>query len=207
MIHDDRDETPLVRLSALEHHIYCPRQAALIHVDGVWSDNRHTIRGVAGHRRADTGRDRRERGVQVLRGLQVWSSIHGLTGRCDIVELADDGTLTPVEYKMGVRHGRAADVQLCAQALCLEEMFDTRVEIGYVWYGAPRRRAAVVIDEELRRHTLAAIHDLRDALTSTRLPPAPDDERCSQCQLLHHCLPSVVASPQRVADHMGALFR
>lgn len=197
---------PVIRLSALEHHVYCERQAALIHLDGIWSDNRHTVRGSVGHRRVDEGRDRRERGRTVLRGLEVWSERLGLVGRCDVVELHDDGVMVPVEYKMGVRHGRAADVQLCAQALCLEEMFDISVPVGHVWFGAPRRRARVAIDADLRELTLAVIDDLRTTLLGTKLPSAPDDERCAECQLLHHCLPSVVASPASVLAHMEALF-
>lgn len=204
---DEDDGRPLVRLSALEHHVYCPRQAALIHVDGVWSDNRHTVRGSAGHRRADTGADRRERGVTVLRGLEVWSERLGLTGRCDVVEVADDGTLTPVEYKMGVRHGQAADVQLCAQALCLEEMFDTKVDRGFVWYGAPRRRVEVPMDASLRRQTSQAVDELRSRLSAHSLPVAPNDARCAECQLLQHCLPSVVATPERVTTYVRELFR
>lgn len=198
---------PLIRLSALEHHLYCQRQAALIHGDGVWSDNRHVVRGSAGHRRADSGPDRRERGKSVLRGLEVWSLRLGLTGRCDVIEVADDGGLVPVEYKMGVRHGRAADVQLCAQALCLEEMFHTDVPVGYVWFGAPRRRERVVLDHELRQLTAESITELRAHLRSGLLPAAPNDARCEECQLLTHCLPGVVAAADEVARYVEELFR
>lgn len=104
------EPTPPIPISALEHHEYCPRQCALIHADGIWTDNAHTVRGTAGHRRVDNAPSRVERGRMVLRGLPLWSEQLGIAGRADVVEVSDDGHLTPVEYKTGVRHGRAADL-------------------------------------------------------------------------------------------------
>lgn len=184
---------PVVALRALEHHTYCERQCALIHGDGVWADNRHTIRGVHHHRRVDSGRSTSERSVRVLRAIPLWSERYGLTGRADVVELHQDGAVVPVEHKAGSRHGRAADLQLCAQAVCLEEMLHVQLSHGYVWYGGPRRRSRVVFDDRLRSLTLAAIDAIRANLVSDRLPAAPNDVRCSACQLFHHCLPGVVA--------------
>ena len=112
-------DEPIVAISAIEHFVYCPRQCALIHCDGVWSDNAHTVRGSRTHRRVDTGHHRRERGRLVLRAIPLWSETLGLSGRADAVEI-ERGAVRPVEYKSGVRHGSAADLQLCAQALCLE---------------------------------------------------------------------------------------
>ena len=173
---------PIVLISALEHHLYCPRQCALIHVDGVWVDNPHTLRGQAGHIRADTGASRTERGRQVLRGVPLWSEALGLAGRADVIEVSPSGALTPVEYKMGVRHGRAGDVQLCAQALCLEEMTRVAVVEGVLWLAALRRRTRVSLDEELRDITRRAIDEVRGWLRAERLPPAVNDSRCSPCQ-------------------------
>ena len=191
---------PVVAISALEHHAYCPRQYALIHVDGVWADNVHVIRGTRGHRRADTGQPRTERGQRVLRSIPLWSEALGLSGRADIVELHDDGSLVPVEYKIGRRHGLTAHLQVAAQALCLEEMTGITVATGAIWFSASRRREEVTIDPGLRDLTLAAIEAVRANLCSSRLPPAPNDDRCHQCQLLGHCLPEVVAQPV-VVDH------
>lgn len=200
------DDDEPITLSALEHFMYCPRQAALIHVDGVWADNRHTVRGQEGHRRADAGADRRERGREVLRGLRVWSDRFGLTGRCDVVEIDKTGAMSPVEYKIGTRHGRAAQVQLCAQGLCLEEMFSVDVVVGHVWYAAHRHREEVALDDGLRSLTIATIERVRQALSAPRLPHAPADERCNECQLRPHCLPSIVADPSRVQRHLRELL-
>lgn len=189
---------PVVQISALEHHEYCPRQCALIHVDGVWSDNVHVVKGEYGHRRADSGEHKTERGRRVLRSVPLWSEQFGLTGRADAVELHDDGRIVPVEYKIGRRHGTAGDVQLAAQALCLEEMTGREVPEGALWFSAIRRRETVIVDDRLRRRTIAAIGEVRATFTASRLPPPPNDQRCVECQLLGHCLPGVVADPQSV---------
>ena len=120
----------VVPISAIEHFVYCPRQCALIHCDGVWNDNAHTVRGTRAHRRVDSGQHRRERGRQVLRAIPLWSEALGLSGRADAVEM-ERGAVRPVEYKSGVRHGAAADLQLCAQAMCLEEMLDVAIPHGH----------------------------------------------------------------------------
>lgn len=197
---------PAVAISALEHHVYCPRQCALVHVDGIWVESEHTARGDLGHRRVDSAEHKVERGRLVLRSIPLWSEQLGLTGRADAIEVSDDGTLTPVEYKMGRRHGDAAHVQLCAQALCIEEMTDRRVELGALWFGAPRRRVEVALDEELRLRTCSVIAEVRSWLTSRTLPPAADDERCTTCQLVEVCQPSLTAHPARVARHLEEVF-
>lgn len=198
-----RDLDVVVPISAIEHYEYCERQCALIHVDGVWSDNQHTVRGKHSHRRVDSGTHRRERGSLMLRSIPLWSETHGLSGRADAVEVKD-GSVRPVEYKAGTRHGRAADLQVCAQALCLEEMLSVDVPCGYVWYGATRRRHRVDFTMNLRADVLAAVESIRARIRSGRLPAAPNDERCDGCQLLHHCLPEISGGEDRT---MGFLRR
>ncbi len=188
---------PIVAISAIEHYVYCPRQCALIHCDGVWSDNRHTVRGARAHRRVDSGEHRRERGRLVLRAIPLWSERLGLSGRADAVEI-EDGRVRPVEYKAGVRHGIAADLQVCAQALCLEEMLSIEIDEGFVWYGGTRRRERVAFSDALRLEVLEVVHAIRTQLTSGRLPEAPNDRRCSECQLLHHCLPALTSNSSAV---------
>lgn len=190
---------PVVLISALEHYEYCARQCALIHGDGVWMDNAHTVRGTHAHRRVDSGEHRRERGVLTLRSIPLWSEVLGLSGRADVIEISD-GVVYPVEHKSGVRHGRAADLQVCAQAMCLEEMLQVDIPSGYVWYGGPRRRQAVTFDEALRGAVREMISAIRSQLLSGELPDAPADSRCDECQLEPHCLPHDTVSAEQIAE-------
>ena len=195
---------PVVSISAIEHFAYCPRQCALIHCDGVWSDNAHTVRGTHAHRRVDSGRHRQERGRLVLRAIPLWSEALGLSGRADAVEIKD-GKVTPVEYKAGTRHGIAADLQVCAQALCLEEMLEVDIPHGYVWYGGPRRRLQVDFTPTLRREVRETVCRIRQQLTTGDLPAAPNDKRCTECQLRNHCLPELVSAPRKLRRYMSNL--
>jgi len=194
---------PVVPIAALEHHAYCPRQCALIHVDGVWTDNVHTVAGERGHARADTPGQRRERGRLVVRALPLWSERLGLSGRADAVEFDQRGLAAPVEYKIGGRHGGAAHIQLCAQALCLEEMLGEPVAAGFLWFSAPRRRITVAIDADLRRTTENRIDEVRTILRSEHLPAPANDARCRECQLLGHCLPGVCADPAAITRYLA----
>lgn len=200
-------ELPSIPISALQHYMYCARQCALILVDGVWMDNRHTVRGQQGHRRSDRPSRRMERGRTVVRSVPVWSERLSLVGRADVVEVHANGRLVPGEIKMGRRHGITADVQLCAIAFCLEEMLGVAVTEGFIWYGGPRRRVLVRLDHGLRAMTMDAIVAVKDLLKSPRLPPAHDDRRCQECQLQPHCLPTVVAEPTSVLRYLDRYVR
>ena len=149
----------------------------------------------------------------MLRSLPLWSETLGLSGRADAVEI-EPGVVRPVEYKSGIRHGAAADLQLCAQALCLEEMLDVAIPDGDVWYGGPRRRVRVAFTPALRHEVGEIIHEIRQQLLTASLPEAPNDPRrrgrrepggrpeCEACQLQHHCLPAVTSAPQKVTRYM-----
>ena len=196
-------EIAVVPISAIEHFEYCSRQCALIHVDGIWADNPHTVRGSRAHRRTDDPtKSRKERGKQVLRAVPLWSELHGLSGRADAIEISGDGTVRPVEHKSGVRHGVTADLQVCAQAICLEEMLDTSISEAAIWYGGPRRKFRVDLTPELRRRTLHVIEEIRQQLVEGVLPHPPNDSRCSECQLRHHCLPETSANAAEVAVYL-----
>lgn len=200
---EQRDLTDeiVIPISAIEKFVYCPRQCALVHCDGVWIDNAHTVRGTRAHQRVDSGRSRRERGRTVLRSIPLWSERLGLSGRADAVEV--DGNRTwPVEYKSGVRHGDAADLQVCAQGMCLEEMLNVNIPFGYVWYGGPRRRFKVEFTPELRLRVQRSVEEIRMQLLSGELPQAPNDDRCKECQVQPHCLPEVTSTPRRITRHM-----
>jgi CRISPR-associated exonuclease Cas4 len=200
------DEWIDVPISALEHFSYCPRQCALIHVEQTFEENLFTIKGQIAHERVDSAGDNVSRGVKFARGLSLWSDRLGLQGKADLVEFRAAGPY-PVEYKLGRRAGIHADLQLCAQALCLEEMLGAKVQRGAIFYHALHRRHEVEIDAALRDQTVRAIEAIRAMLGSQRSPPAPNDARCPRCSLLNACLPSVVAEPHRLRGLQGALFR
>ena len=193
---------PIVPISAIEHFVYCPPQRALIHADGVWDDNVHTARGKHAHRRVDSGNHKTERGKFVLRSIPLWSEVLGLSGRSDAIEI-DDKTVYPVEFKSGSRHGLTADMQLCAQALCLEEMLDISVTKGAIFYSRNRRRVSVEFTPDLRNDVRLIIAEIRQQMESGLLPEAPNDRRCYQCQLLHHCLPGLTAKPYEVTRYVN----
>ncbi|QYK56550.1 MAG: CRISPR-associated protein Cas4 [Fimbriimonadaceae bacterium] len=197
----------LVPISALEHWSYCPRQCGLIHLESVWDENVFTVRGAHAHERADEPVGRVEKGVKVERALPIWSDELGLVGKADVVEFREPSTnplpkevgrgsrIVPVEYKSGgPRHERHAAIQLCAQALCLEEMFETRIEEGALYFGKTKERKTVAFDDQLRKGTLEAIGAVRRMLAGQSLPPALNDRRCPRCSLIDACLPRAVAT-------------
>lgn len=195
-----------IPISALEHYSYCPRQCALIHIEQVFEENLFTVRGRIAHERVDSGDDAPSRGVPVVRGMPIWSLRLRLRGKADLVELRPEGPY-PVEYKSGRRHGKHPDYQLCAQALCLEEMLGKPVPRGAVYHAATRSRREVALNQSLRRQTLALIEAVRALLSQQRLPPPPNDGRCQNCSLVDVCLPAVVAEPARLRGLQGALFQ
>lgn len=200
---DDDLEVPI---SAIEHYSYCPRQCALIHIEQTFEENLFTIRGHLAHQRVEAADDSVSRGVRTMRSIPLWSERLGLRGKADLVEFRPDGPY-PVEYKVGRRHGLHADLQLCAQALCLEDMLGVAVPRGAIFYHAERRRYEVAVDAELREQTVAAITAIRTMLRMQELPPAPNDARCRNCSLIHACLPSVVGETARLRGLQGALFK
>ena len=199
------DDELSVPISALEHWSYCPRQCALIHVEQTFDENQFTIRGKIAHERVDAGDPGIERGVHVVRGIPLWCERLGLQGKADLVELRREGPY-PVEYKVGRRHGTHADLQLCAQALCLEEMLSTTVPRGAIFQHAERKRYEIVFDAALRARTEAAVAAIREILSTQRLPEAPNDARCPNCSLVNACLPRVVAEQARLSGLHGALY-
>jgi CRISPR-associated exonuclease Cas4 len=196
-----------VLISALEHYSYCPRQCALIHAECVYDENVFTLRGNRMHERADERATRRENGMRVERALPLWCDALGLTGTADVVEFRDDGSVVPVEYKPGARPVTVHDdVQLCAQALCLEEMFQISVRIGLLFSGERKRRRSVDIGDDLRDLTREMIIDVRNLrLRGARLPPALNDARCPKCSLRTACMPETVIAVHRVPP--GRIFR
>lgn len=203
------DESEPVPISALQHLLYCERQCALIHLERVWVDNRLTAEGNVLHEKVHEERGEFRQGVHLARGLPVSSETLGLVGQCDVVEFVPvprgvrDGrrwaSVTPVEYKRGRPKSHLADqVQLCAQALCLEEMLGLTIPEGALFYGQPRRRTGVVFTPELRAATLDAVQRLRALVTAGVTPMAEyQAARCRGCSLLTLCLPRRRETPER----------
>ncbi|MER3403987.1 MAG: CRISPR-associated protein Cas4 [Chloroflexota bacterium] len=202
----DPGDLPEVPISAVEHYSYCPRQCALIYVEQTFDDNLYTLRGRLLHSRVHSGgEETTPEGVRVLRGIPLWSERLGLRGKADVVELHPEGPY-PVEYKSGRRQGRHPDLQLCAQALCLEEMLGLPVRRGAIFYAGVRRRHEVVFNAELREQTIGGIEAVRRMLRQQELPEAPNDRRCLNCSLIHSCLPGAVSARARLRGFQGALF-
>ena len=142
-----------------------------------------------------------ERGRLAARSIPLWSEALGLAGRADVVEIDSSGKFYPVEYKIGQHHGDSAAVQLCAQALCLEEMTEEPVVEGAIWYSSSKRRERITIDESLRERTLDVIARVRNDLIFPGLPIAQNDLRCRECQLQTLCIPEIVADKRRLSQY------
>ena len=189
-------EADPIPLSALQHATYCLRQAALIHLERLWADNRFTAEGDVLHAVADKGGKRQARGVRRVMALAVSSTRLGIAGVCDMVEFVAEVPF-PVEYKRGKpKLHRADEVQLCAQALCLEEMTGRQVPEGALFYAETHRRIVVPFDSDLRTLTETVVADLRQVLASgVTPPPTSHKSRCRACSLLELCRPQLYARP------------
>ncbi|MHB1103733.1 MAG: CRISPR-associated protein Cas4 [Devosia sp.] len=198
---DARDGDP-IPLSALQHAVYCLRQAALIHLERMWEENRFTAEGQVLHGVADKPGSRHARGVRRETSLRLGSRRLGIAGIADLVEFHKSGegeTPYPVEFKRGkAKLHRADEVQLCAQALCLEEMTGRAVPEGALYYAQTKRRLVVPFDTGLRELTEATIAGLREVFASLRTPAAVyRADRCRACSLLDLCRPKSSAKPAR----------
>lgn len=195
-----------IPLSALQHAVYCLRQAALIHLERMWAENRFTAEGQVVHLSAHDAGARQGRGARRVTALPLASRRLGIAGVADLVEFrkaADGETAFPVEYKRGKsKLHRADEVQLCAQALCLEEMTGKPVTEGALFYAETKRRVAVVFDAELRALTEATVARLREIFATGRTPPAEyRADRCRACSLLDLCRPKASARPALAWRH------
>ena len=183
-------EADLIPLSALQHYLFCPRQCALIHVEQAWEENLFTAEGRVLHDRVDTPGTVRRAGVRTVHAMPLRSLALGVAGIADCVEFHGD-TPYPVEYKRGrPKTHRADEVQLCAQALCLEEMLETTVERGALFYGKTRRRSEIAFDDGLRALTRRIAGETRALVAAGRTPPPVYKAgRCKSCSLIGPCRP------------------
>jgi CRISPR-associated exonuclease Cas4 len=221
-------------LSGLQHLVFCPRQAALIHLEGAWSENLHTAQGRIEHKAVHAESSRIKDGVLVARGLWLRSRRLGLIGRADVVEFhclgsrggppgGDEGCRLPgpsgraggsragrwqpfpVEHKKGRKRPEPGSlVQLCAQGLCLEEMLEVDVPRGALYFGRSKRRLGVVFDPELRARTERAARDFHRLLEVGRTPPPREKGKCGDCSLLDQCQPRASRDPKPVAGYLAS---
>lgn len=189
------DSEDYVMISALQHYAYCPRQFALIHIEQVWDENIYTLRGQRVHEKVDIPDDEQVDDLRVERALPLWCHRLGIRGIADVVEFNRDELPYPVEYKSGSKKPRLADdIQLCAQALCLEEMLGCVVPLGAIYHAASKRRREVNIDPKLRDRTEQTIIATRQLLLTQELPPPVNDKRCDDCSLIDACMPNTLAN-------------
>ncbi len=202
MYHEDN----YIMLSALQHYLFCPRQCALIHLEQTWNDNSFTMQGNLLHERVHEAQREVRGNLIIARGLRLSSSRLGLSGQADVVEFhkRENGCALPnasgawqpfpVEYKRGKPKKDLCDaVQLCAQALCLEEMLDCHIPEGALFYGKERRRKSVVFDQTLRTETERCATETHALLSSGKTPPPAADKRCNRCSLKNLCLPDTLS--------------
>lgn len=197
-----------IPLSALNQYSYCPRRCYLIHAEGEFVDNMHTLRGTHEHERVDRDKHEVNGAVRVEYALPVWSDRLGLLGKCDAVEFHPDGSVYPVEYKHGKRRRWINDdVQVAAQAMCLEEMLDRAVKKGAIYHQQSRRRREVIVDNALRKAVENAAQDLRRVLAhKDRPPPIAERQRCGECSMRDICQPYFADAASKLAAMRRELF-
>ncbi len=196
-----------IPLSLLNDYLYCQRRAALKAIEGWRGTNEHTVIGGSVHEQADVSGYENIRGVTLLRALPIWSDRLSLSGRCDIVERHSDGSLVPVEFKKGRRRKfDNDDAQLCAQALCLEEMFGLDISQGAIFHARSKRRRKIVFTEKLRHFTEQAIEAMHRLIEKEVVPNAIHKPQCSECSLFDYCLPEITSVPPTLARAYRQVF-
>jgi CRISPR-associated exonuclease Cas4 len=197
----------MLPLSLLNDYLYCPRRAGLKIIEGWRAENEHTVRGDIVHEHADLPGYEVAKNVTLLRALPVFSDRLGLSGKCDVVERHADGSLLPVEYKKGKRRQfENDDAQLCAQALCLEEMLGIPIQRGAVFHAESKRRREVIFTPELRSLTEQAVSELHRLIDAEQVPPAQFKPACEECSLFEICLPRVTSLPASLRRVTAQLF-
>ncbi len=200
-------ETDPIPIPALQHWAYCPRQCGLIHLEQAFEDNVHTARGQAVHHLVDDPGYAMKSGVKVERALPLWSDRLGQVGKADLVEFRQDGSIYPVEFKHGRKRQKIHDdIQLAAQAMCLEEMLGRHVAVGAIYHASSRRRREVAIAPELHQRVESTINAIRAMLRSVMVPRPANDERCRECSLRDICQPEAIAATIRLRDERQHLF-
>jgi CRISPR-associated exonuclease Cas4 len=209
-------EEDLLPISALQHFLFCPRQWGLIHLEQAWSENLLTAEGRLLHDKAHESETENRPDLRIVRGLRLCSYRLGLTGQADVVEFykTENGImldsaaglwqLVPVEYKRGnPKIDTCDEVQICAQALCLEEMLKTNIERGFIFYGKPRRRQQVDFTATLRRQTEQIVQELHRLIADKITPRAKYGKKCKSCSLFELCMPKVIGIEKDIGHYLA----
>ena len=204
------NDDDFIMLSALQHYVFCKRQCALIHIEQLWDENLFTAEGRIMHDKVYTDRYESRGSVRIEYGVPMRSLRLGLIGKADVVEFhrMDDGTWRPypVEYKRGKPKMDNCDrVQLCAQAICLEEMLNVEIREGALFYGKTRRREDVVFDGRLRMETMEIARKAHELIASGITPRPEFSRKCEQCSLLELCLPKTCGKSLSVQNYLSAV--
>ncbi len=200
----NRDD--FLQMSGIQHFVFCGRQWGLIHIDGIWVDNDLTAQGNIVHENVDRGHSESRKNLKIFRSVRVASYELRLNGICDLVEVfeSDDGNLNvmPIEYKRGVPKENDCDrIQLCAQVMALEEMFDTSISHGSIFYHASRRREIVSINEHLRENTIIASNKMHELFLKGEVPAPIYGPHCLSCSLYERCLPKTISANRTIETY------
>jgi len=204
-------EDDLIMLSALQHYAFCPRQCALIHVEQVWVESGLTAQGRIMHEKVHQEGNESRGPVRIARGVPLRSLRLGLVGVADVVEFhkisKDTWQPFPVEYKRGKPKADHCDlIQLCAQAICLEEMLSIAVPCGALFYGRTRRRLDVAFDNDLRCETEETARKAHELIASGITPPPVYEKRCERCSLIGECLPKKIEKKTSVKRYLTRMM-
>ncbi len=197
-------------LSALQHFMYCPRQCALIHIEQVWSENVFTAEGRIMHEKVDTANRESRGNIRIEYGVPMRSLRLGLIGKADVVEFHKQGDRWmpfPVEYKRGKPKMDDCDrVQLCAQAICLEEMLNAEIKEAALFYGQTHRREDIIIDDVLRNKTEETARKSHELIESGLTCKAEYSAKCKQCSLLELCMPKTCGKVKTASKYLQAVM-
>jgi len=199
-------------LSALQHILFCERQCALIHIEQQWEENIFTVEGNIMHEKVHESSNELRGNLKIVRSVPLRSLMLGISGIADVVEYHKDNDTGnwiayPVEYKRGKpKEHRADEVQLCAQAICLEEMQEIKILRGALFYGKTRRKMEVVFDEELRNLTINTAEKLHLLIKNGKTPPAKYERKCKACSLFNLCMPQIKNNTNSVEKYMAKML-
>lgn len=209
-------EEDYIMLSALQHYYFCQRQCALIHIEQLWEENYHTQVGNIMHENVHKDKTEKRKSLLQVTGLRIVSSSLGIVGTTDMVEFHKSESssairlpkynelweVTPIEYKKGKEKKNSCDrVQLCSQAICLEEMLNTSIDNGFLFYGEKKRRVEVIFDSYLRHETLKTISSIHELFRSGITPKGNYSKKCLSCSLIEKCMPKSAGKQKSVNNY------